>query len=57
MSWHQKNPLQGSLARVRGLGSAHEGAGHWWSQRVSAVALTFFKYLVCLFSKSSSFIC
>lgn len=25
--------------RVRGLGTAHEGVGHWWSQRVTAVAL------------------
>jgi succinate dehydrogenase / fumarate reductase membrane anchor subunit len=24
---------------VLGLGAAKEGAGHWWSQRVSAVAL------------------
>lgn len=24
-----------------GLGSAKEGVGHWWSQRVSAVALVF----------------
>jgi succinate dehydrogenase / fumarate reductase membrane anchor subunit len=41
MSWHNNNPLRDSLARVRGLGSAHEGVGHWWSQRVSAVALIF----------------
>jgi succinate dehydrogenase / fumarate reductase membrane anchor subunit len=27
------------LARVRGLGSAHEGTGHFWRQRVSGVAL------------------
>lgn len=27
------------LGQVRGLGSAKEGAGHWWAQRVSAVAL------------------
>ncbi len=27
------------LARVRGAGSAHEGAHHWWAQRISAVAL------------------
>lgn len=27
------------LARARGLGSAKDGVGHWWSQRVSAVAL------------------
>ena len=24
------------IGRVRGLGSAHEGALHWWQQRVSA---------------------
>ncbi len=27
------------LGRVRGLGSAKEGTGHWWAQRVSAMAL------------------
>lgn len=27
------------LARARGLGSAKDGVGHWWAQRVSAVAL------------------
>ncbi len=27
-------------ARVRGLGVAHHGAGHWWQQRVTAVANT-----------------
>lgn len=27
------------LAKVRGRGSAHEGTGHFWKQRVSAVAL------------------
>ena len=26
------------LAKVRGLGSAHEGTGHFWKQRISAVA-------------------
>jgi len=25
--------------RVAGLGSAHEGSGHWWSQRLTSVAL------------------
>ncbi len=25
-------------ARVRGLGVAHHGAGHWWQQRVTAAA-------------------
>jgi succinate dehydrogenase / fumarate reductase membrane anchor subunit len=31
--------LRSPLGRVLGLGSAKDGTGHWWSQRVSAVAL------------------
>ena len=31
--------LQTPLRRVTGLGSAKEGAGHWWAQRLTAVAL------------------
>ena len=31
--------LRSSLGRVRGLGSANEGVGHWWAQRVTAIAL------------------
>ena len=31
--------LQHPLGRVRGLGSAKAGSHHWWSQRVTAVAL------------------
>ena len=31
--------LQSPLAKVIGLGSAREGADHWWAQRVSSVAL------------------
>ncbi len=27
------------LKVVRGLGSAREGTGHWWGQRVTAIAL------------------
>ena len=27
------------LARVRGLGSAQAGVGHWWQQRLTALAL------------------
>ena len=27
------------LGRIRGLGSAKEGTGHWWAQRVTSVAL------------------
>lgn len=28
-----------SLKQVSGLGSAQDGVGHWWGQRVSAIAL------------------
>ncbi len=31
--------LRNPLARARGHGSAHEGAHHWWMQRVTATAL------------------
>jgi succinate dehydrogenase / fumarate reductase membrane anchor subunit len=31
--------LRTPIGRVLGLGSAKEGVGHWWSQRVTAVAL------------------
>jgi succinate dehydrogenase membrane anchor subunit len=31
--------LRSPLGRVQGLGSAKDGTGHWWAQRVSAVAL------------------
>ena len=31
--------LRTDLAKVRGLGSAKEGVGHWWSQRLTAIAL------------------
>ena len=31
--------LRSSLGRARGLGSATEGVGHWWAQRVTAIAL------------------
>jgi succinate dehydrogenase / fumarate reductase membrane anchor subunit len=36
-----KPVLATPLARVRGLGSAREGAGHWWHERLSSVALLF----------------
>ncbi len=31
--------FQEPLKRAKGLGSAHEGAHHWWVQRISAVLL------------------
>jgi succinate dehydrogenase / fumarate reductase membrane anchor subunit len=31
--------LRTPLGRVRGLGSAKDGVGHWWAQRMTAVAL------------------
>ena len=30
---------QSSFDRTQGLGSAREGVGHWWMQRVTALAL------------------
>ena len=33
------NDYRTPLKRVRGLGSAGEGVGHWWSQRLTAMAL------------------
>jgi len=33
-----KSPLRTPLSRVRGLGSAKSGTGHFWVQRVTAVA-------------------
>ncbi len=31
--------LRSPISRVRGLGSAKEGVGHWWAQRMTALAL------------------
>ncbi|MCG8434940.1 MAG: succinate dehydrogenase, hydrophobic membrane anchor protein [Gammaproteobacteria bacterium] len=31
--------LRTPLKRMRGLGSAKEGTGHWWAQRLTAIAL------------------
>jgi succinate dehydrogenase membrane anchor subunit len=33
--------LRSPISRVTGLGTAKEGAAHWWSQRVTSVALLF----------------
>jgi succinate dehydrogenase / fumarate reductase membrane anchor subunit len=32
-------PMRTPLGRALGLGSAKEGVGHWWSQRLTALAL------------------
>ena len=31
--------LRNPLARAKGLGSAKNGTGHWWHQRLTAIAL------------------
>ena len=31
--------LRSPIGRVTGLGTAKDGVGHWWSQRVTSVAL------------------
>lgn len=31
--------MRSPLGRVRGLGSAKEGVGHWWAQRLTGLAL------------------
>lgn len=34
-----RKQMRTSFDRTQGLGSAREGVGHWWMQRVTAVAL------------------
>lgn len=41
--------METPIARVRGLGSAREGAGHWWQERQSSVA-AFLLYIWLLVS-------
>ncbi len=36
---HTQPTIRTPLGAARGLGSAKEGAHHWWMQRVSAIAL------------------
>ena len=36
MKW-EKSEFKGTLARARGLGSAHDGTGHWMAQRLTAI--------------------
>ncbi len=41
--------LKTPLGRVAGLGSAKEGTGHWWAQRLTAVALIPLSFLFVVF--------
>jgi len=41
--------METPIARVRGLGSAREGAAHWWQERQSSIA-AFLLYLWLLVS-------
>ncbi len=34
-----RDDLRTPLARARGLGPARHGVGHWWTQRLTAIAL------------------
>ncbi len=36
---HSKDSMLSDMKRVRGLGAAHAGTGHFWWQRLSALAL------------------
>ncbi len=40
---------QSPLAKVRGLGSAKSGTGHWWMQRVTALALVPLTYWLLVY--------
>jgi succinate dehydrogenase, hydrophobic membrane anchor protein len=42
------------LSKARGLGSAKSGTGHWWLQRVTAVALIPLSYWLIMFLKLST---
>lgn len=39
------------ISKARGLGSAKSGTGHWWLQRVTAVALIPLSYSLIVFLK------
>jgi succinate dehydrogenase / fumarate reductase membrane anchor subunit len=36
---HSPSNLRSPLSRVRGLGSAKDGTGHWWWQRITAIII------------------
>ena len=49
--------LRTTLSEAKGLGSAKEGASHWWMQRITAVALvplaTWFAFAVAMLGGAS----
>jgi succinate dehydrogenase / fumarate reductase membrane anchor subunit len=51
------NEMRTPMRRVRGLGAAHSGTGHFWHQRVTAVAgipltIAFIVILIALMGRS-----
>jgi succinate dehydrogenase / fumarate reductase membrane anchor subunit len=42
--------VQHPLARAKGLGSAKDGTAHWWSQRLSSIALALLTPWFVIFS-------
>lgn len=42
--------LRNPIARAKGLGSAKDGVGHWWSQRLTAIALALLTPWFVIFS-------
>lgn len=42
--------VQHPLARAKGLGSAKDGTGHWWSLRLSSIALALLTPWFAIFS-------
>jgi succinate dehydrogenase / fumarate reductase membrane anchor subunit len=39
MATTSSSDLRSKLAKAKGLGTAHHGFGHWWLQRLTALAL------------------
>ena len=53
MSGNKSNDMRTPMAKVRGLGSSHEGTQHFWRQRLTALAnipltLFFVGFLIAL---------
>jgi succinate dehydrogenase / fumarate reductase membrane anchor subunit len=57
MIGQRPNEMRTPMRRVRGLGAAHTGTGHFWHQRVTAVAgipltIAFIVILIALMGRS-----